>query len=754
MKLKTSHYIFISLAITAILFPIAVNSLRSMTLDTSIDQIMGTDSRTKDTYEKFNKAFQDNTALIAIAKIDSIFSDSGAITVYELSNTLQSIPGLKDIKSLTHSARPVKGKLSLDFREMVTFKSFVDLKPKTPEEWSKIKKFTTEYPMTRDILVSADGKYALIIAVLESDIVTMDQKKELLKLTEDKIKPFIDKGISINLLSEPFLAAEFNNLVNDFLFKFISISLSLLTLTIYITFRSFRILILMLSYQVAGFLIFPPVFHMNVTNINVFTFIIIPLVSALHLTFLTHFFSVFQYEIKRDEHLKPALKRTLAIVLKPSIIALITSGIGLGALIISDIPVLKTVGIVGLEALLGVFIITFVPALILALGKTEDIPLVDDDQNEPTPILPFINKYKYILMTLSIIFGILVISFISKLNTDVRIKEFLDNQSKTRASLNLLDEHFGGINILQLEVRTDKPDGIQNYEVIKYLHDLRLKAMDLDGVLNAYTYSQFYTTLHQLFLGDNLSTGNVLPEETAASMYTRIINSISFPFQDVLQTEDRKSTVFFLRTRDLPTKEFLNVIDKFSTLAKENTPEGVDVRVQDGVHTILRSNKQIVETQIHSLGTSLFCIFICLLLMWRSVRLAATALLCNLIPLLCIGGIMLILNIPINSVTVMAGSIIIGISVDDSIHFLSYYKSLREKMEIREAVSMALNRKLKPMICTSIILIICLMMLLLAPFTPIKDFGFIGGISLIGGLFSSCILLPGLLMLKNNKKID
>ncbi|MCM8542009.1 MAG: MMPL family transporter, partial [Lentisphaeraceae bacterium] len=500
MKLKISHYVYISLAITAILIPIAYKSLTEMTLDTSIHQIMGTDSRTKDTYEKFNKAFKNDMTVIAIAKIDELFSNKGAKTLYELSSTFQSIDGLKEIKSLTHSARPVKGELSFDIRKMVKFKTFLDLQPKSDEEWKKLKNFTTEYPMTRDILVSSDGQYALIIAVMENTIESIGMKKDLLNLTKSKIKPFQDKGIEIKLLSEHFLAAEFQGLVNEFLLYFITISLSLLTITIYLTFGSLKILVLIISYQIAGFLIFPPIFHINLTSINVFTFIIIPLVSALHLTFLTHFFSVFQEESHKSNNLKKSLKRTLRTVLKPSIIALITSAIGLGSLSLSEIEALKVVGLVGLEALLGVFIITFAPAILLSLGKIEEKE--DTESTEPSfsPLINFTNKNKYIFLFLVLVSAGIVGSQISKINTDVRIKEFLVNKSETRAALNLLDEHFGGINILQLKVQTDKENGIQDYEIVTYLHLLRNEAMELEGVLNAYTYSQFYTTIHQLFL--------------------------------------------------------------------------------------------------------------------------------------------------------------------------------------------------------------------------------------------------------------
>ena len=737
MKVKYLPFILVSLVFIGLIIPFSIHSLSQMTVDTSINEVMGSDQRSQKTFDKFDTAFGHRTAVIAVVKIDGLFSNKGAQDLYDISEALESMPDLKDIKSLTHSSRPV----------LRGFKKFFDGKNHSEEEWQKIKKFLTEYPMTKDILVSADGNYALIIAVLNETLADLETKKQVMKNARDRVQPFVDRGIEVKFLSEPFITAEFHDLIIDFIIKFILISLLMTATVILLTFRSPKILLLMLTYQAGGFLVLPIVFYFNRADVNVYSIIVIPLVSAIQLTFLTHFYSVFQE--CRTGSLRAALRLTLALVLKPSLIALTTSVIGMGALYLSEVSALQGVGRLGMMSLIAIFVITFLPAICFAFFSRQQLEgAMTQEQESEHRLMTCLSKARWSLVIVFILLGGFLFSNYQKISTDIRAKEFLSQQSETRQALDLIDTHFGGINIFQLEVTTGKSDGIQEYEFLQYLHQLRNKALKVEGVRDAYTYSQFYTTANQIISGNDMSNANVLPTEFFANICTAFINRQKFPFQSSLQNADRSETVFILRTGDLPSSEFLKIVEEFQALASKNLPKGVKVSVKNGIHSILDSDRKVVKSQSTSITWSLISVFVCLLIMWRSIRLSSVAVICNLLPLLSIGLLMLFLDIPLNSITVMVSSIVFGIAVDDSIHFLSYYKGLDSSLSNRSRVSAVLHHKLKPMICTSSILIICMSLFMLAPFPPISDFGLLGALSLLVGLFSSCIFLPTLLLMK------
>ncbi|MCM8535799.1 MAG: MMPL family transporter [Lentisphaeraceae bacterium] len=751
MKTKTKTYLISSLFLLATLLPLAYWSAKKMTLDTSIQQILGTDKRSQDTYQKFNQAFESNTAVIAIAKIPDLFSDEGVKSLYNISQAMATIPNLSDIKSLTHSARPVKNKFSFDITKMVKLEPFVDLQSRTEQDWQKVKTFLTHYPMTQNILVAEDGSYAVIMGILNKELITLKEKKEVRAAARKALSVYQEEGIEIHFLSEPFITAEFHELLLNSITYYVALSLLLASIIILTIFRSLRILILMFCYILCGLLCFPIIFSLNKADINVYTFVIIPLISAIQLTFLTHFYSVFQRYAQTNTCLTSTLKLTLQEVTKPSFLALITTGIGLASLWATDLTIISTVGKIGLQSLVIIFIITFAPPYIFSLRKAKEEGMSHKGSVTKKSFKLLSPKLS---LALSILIFLISFVFMNKIEVDIRTKEFLQENSETRQTIEIIDQNIGGVNVFQLSVITNKAKHIQTYEVLKYMHDLRLKVLKNEAINSVYSYSQLYTTIHQLFVGGKFSIGNILPNKNEAMLYSQIINNQSMPFSNILHNEDLSEASFFIRTKDVPSKVFLNIVKDVIEQSKENCPPNVQVSVKDGLNSLLESDQNIVNTQIKSLGWSLTGVLLILLIIWGSLKLSLITVLVNCLPI-SIGVIYLQFSqTPLNSINVMIASIVLGVAVDDAIHFISYFNKCRKEEDTHSALLTTLSTKAKPIICTSLILASCLILFLLAPFPPIVSFGRLGFISIIGALLSTLFILPSLLWMQKNTHND
>jgi len=727
-------------------------SANKLSLDGSVNEIMGTDHRSRGTYEKMDEAFKDRTVVLALCKIDELFSDSGVRKIYAISEKLKSLAQLEDIRSLTHAARPVKRGNSFDIRKNIRLEVFLDLEKKSPEQWAELKEFITHYPMTRDLMISADGEYTMVLARLKNEALSIEDKVSLWKDVKHAVEGFEQEGVEIHFLSEPILSAEFLSLTQDFVTQVLLAGLVLIIIIILLSFKSFKILAWMVVLELGGLLLCPMIFALNNYDLNVYTCILIPLVLSLQLTFLVHYFAVFQQGEKVSKNpWKYAFKR----VFKPSCIALLTSLIGFGSLLWSEVDVLRVLGQLGLQYLLTVFCLSFLPLYVLSRSSAEDEQSLadwDGKENLTHPLSQKLSSWRHPIYILAMIFITASFFSYSKIETDMRAREFLTPKSETRESLELVNDHFGGLNVFQLKVIAKEKAGIQKYENVKYLHDLRNRAMEIPGVHNAYTYSQFYTTIHQLFLGDSLSHGNVFPPENALFTYNLIINSQAFPFKDFLQNEDLTETLFILRTDDVTSLEFLKIAEQFVELAQKDLPPGLEVVVPNGLQSILKSDQEILKSQMNSLGLSLVSMLILLLVIWRNLALAFYAFVTALSALCSLVLVMYLGDITLNSVTVMSGAIILGIVVDDAIHFLSYYRhSLEQGHSPSSALANCFQTKLKPMICTSLVLATCFGLFCFSPFPPMQDFGLIGAIALLCGLAASCFLLPALLLCRKSK---
>jgi uncharacterized protein len=429
---------------------------------------------------------------------------------------------------------------------------------------------------------------------------------------------------------------------------------------------------------------------------------------------------------------------------------MITTGIGLASLWSSDFEILQGVGKIGVQALVAIFALTFLPAFIysqfLKDSNTNATTIAKAVISKDSRLLRFTKSHCRTLVCITPFFLGTFYFWNQHISSDMRTREFLDKSSQTRIAMDLMDEHMGGINIFQVSVKASKPRGIQEYEVIRYLHDLRNKALEIPGVQNAYTYSQFFTTIHQLFLGDNFSNGNVLPNQAQSQIYTQLLNSQSFPFQNVIENEDKSSTVFFLRCQDIRSTDFLHIVEKFIEVSAENKPQDLEIIINNGIHSILASDRKIVNSQMNSILWSLASIFICLALLWRKPLFAIIVILTNSLPIVAIASCLYLLNIPLNSITVMVAPVILGIAVDDAIHFLTYYqKRVNFGLSRELALKETLAKKIRPIICTSLILASSFLMFIVAPFPPLRHFGILGCIALLTALISTLFLIPAFL---------
>ena len=144
-------------------------------------------------------------------------------------------------------------------------------------------------------------------------------------------------------------------------------------------------------------------------------------------------------------------------------------------------------------------------------------------------------------------------------------------------------------------------------------------------------------------------------------------------------------------------------------------------------------------------------ISVILLFLFGSIREGfLVALIPNLFPITIIFGLMGILGFPLDTFTLVVVPVVIGIAVDDTIHFLTHYKlELQKHGNVWEALQHTLNEVGQAVIFTSLILSSGLFFMTWASSIPISRFGMLAGIAILAAMISDLFLLPALCQLLN-----
>ena len=183
--------------------------------------------------------------------------------------------------------------------------------------------------------------------------------------------------------------------------------------------------------------------------------------------------------------------------------------------------------------------------------------------------------------------------------------------------------------------------------------------------------------------------------------------------------------------------------DEYLKLNLEN-----DINITGSTLLALKMNQYLVKSLLSSFILAFIIIFVSMNILFKSFKLSLVSILPNFIPLLFAGAVMGFSGIELRPATAMTFSIALGIAVDDTIHFLSRFRSEYKKNESHEnATNSTILTTGRAIISTTITLGMGFIVLLFSSFKPNFEFGILATIILIIALISSLVLLPVLINL-------
>ena len=750
--------LLVVLGCLAVVSPLLIGNLRSAEVDASIDVFFAGDQRSRGSFEKLETMMTERIAVLVLLRFDGIFSDAGAALVHELGERLAALDGVPRVFSLTRAKRPVRADgFSLDLRELVRFEPFLPRTSLSEEEWVTVEGLVTDYPWARDLLVSKDGRWTMLVAEVDRELSTHESRVALREEVAAAVAPIADRVLEFHVGSFPFIEAEMREDIEGDARRFLWALPVLLTVILLVTFRSVIVLLCVLAFEVLGVGFLPVLFAWNGASVNLYTGILFPLIAGLQLTLLTHFFAALRWAQHRGLPLRDALPAALAHVIRPSAVAALTTAIGLLSLLACDVGLVREFGWLGAQALGACFVATFLPPYLLALwlrrgGRgAAGVALHAADRTDVlfgrlgSLVNWLVARRRSILVVAALLVAASLFG-LSHVRTDFRAIEFLDPGSESRRAMTAVDQEMGGMNLFELQIDCGRPGGIQDPEALHFLERLEQFAASKEGVTNVYGYAQIYAMLNELWQRGAPGTRVVPANPLTIAVIGQVVHGQEFLFEESIYDAARQRTTLFIRTRDMPAKRYLEILGEIVAWAQAESPPGVTVDGKSGLHSVLESDRRIVSSQVRSLALCVSAVFLTLFVLWRSLRLALVAILVNVPPLAAVLALHGFAGIALNSITVMVGAVVLGIAVDNCIHVLSFWKEERGRFDDpREALRWVLAHKLVPMTCTTAVLVSGFGLFLFSSFPPLADFGRLSILALLVALASTTLLLPPLL---------
>ena len=472
-------------------------------------------------------------------------------------------------------------------------------------------------------------------------------------------------------------------------------------------------------------------------------------------------------ELTKSEAVFEASKKMML----PILYTVLTTICAFLSLVFSGIKPIIDFGWMMTFGLIVSLLVTFLllPSLLNLLSSEQEISIQDTEKSLVTSSLASFVKGSKIL-----IFGpaiaIIFVSFIGifKLEVENSFINYFDKETEIYKGMKKIDDDLGGttpLNIIlkfpkKIEISTneDKTDELDDWGNEEQESDKAKYWFTRDKMDRIIKVHDYLDSLPEV--GKVLSFGSILrvaedlnnkklQSLEIAVLYSKIPEQIKSeivtPYISVAKDEARISIRIKDSLKDLRRNNLINKIEsdltqKFGLKKNEFKLAGVLILFNNLLQSLFKS-------QILTLGIVMIGIFLMFFILFRNIRLSLIGIVPNLIAAFFILGIIGLLEIPLDMMTITIAAITIGIAVDNSIHYIYRFKEEFIKLNnYNKTLDRCHSTVGIAILNTSITIVFGFSILVLSNFIPTIYFGIFTGIAMLLAMLSVLTLLPKLIM--------
>lgn len=329
---------------------------------------------------------------------------------------------------------------------------------------------------------------------------------------------------------------------------------------------------------------------------------------------------------------------------------------------------------------------------------------------------------------------------------------WLGSDAETTQGIETMDAEVGGVTSVNLLITTDAENGVKDRELLA-----GLDALD-DWVLSYEHPEMGKIATSTSSLSDIVKETNRALHGGDAAHYVvpedqRAVSDALFLFENAgpdelsrIATADLGKTHFTARVLWLDATGYLPFMEHLKEGVDRFLPEDAQARPTGSILSVITVVNAILMDLMKSFGAAFIAITLMMVVLLRDVKLGLVAMIPNLLPIALIMGFMGYAGITIDLTNLLIASIVIGIAVDDTIHFLYQFQSgHRATGDVEAAIDHAMDHAGRAMVSTSIVLTAGFGVYITSSLVSMQRFGLLVGFTCMIALFVDLIIAPALL---------
>jgi uncharacterized protein len=762
------------------LLAIPISQVSRLKRDGSVEGFLRVDDKSLVAYNQFRHQFgQDGEIVIAIQS-SNIFTQEFLADLKKFHLALeQNVPFIEDMTSL-YNARDVKGRQQ-DF----VVENLLLHWPQNESALRALREKVMTNPIYRNLLIDPQGRMTTItikpdryshgesngglikefVSELTPAMLAEDRQKHRFLSAQElgrmvasvqRVAAQFDKAdFRINIAGAPTASSTIVQLLLSDMGKYMMVSVAVILLLIGVFTRRYESSIL--AAVVIALTLFSTFGLMAISGVAIKppTQVLLSIILVASICELIHITTAFFLRLQKTQCKRTALLDTIEHSAVPVMFTTLTNAAGLFAFCASDLAPIADLGWFGAMAVLMAMLITWVVVPIVV----RILPIKPKRSNwggtlERAPrwavhLATFSGRHRGLMVLMSLPVLLILLFGVTKVRFEHNSLLWLPEHNSVRVATQEIDHVLGGTVNLEVVLDTGKEFGVQD---AAFLRDLEIAARELPQSIHSdvqvgkvVSVVDVLKELNQGLHGGGAEQYRLPDARMIGQAFVLFENSSSNALPYLVDSNYQKTRVT-IRVPWLEASLYTDFISKVENYFTQRMGGGVAVQATGIMALIACTSTAVMQSLASSYFGSLILIPLLMILLLGSVRMGLVSMVPNVLPIVMVLGLMGYLHIPLDTFSMMAGSIALGLIVDDSVHFFhTFANAYRRRADVEYAITATIEETGRSIVNASFTLASAFGTYMFAAMNNVRDFGLVMVLTILLALLSDLILSPALL---------
>ena len=707
------------------------------------------DSTLAATYDRFRATFGNDEDLLLAVTHPKLLEADGVQFVADLSSRIERLDGVKQVFSLANAQQIVAGDGGAEM---------VPVAPAPYDEpafAARLRSALDRNPDFDGLFISADRRTAGVLIEIEDRPGDTQYRSALIDALREITAEDAAPGVALHLTGIAVQKHDVSTLIERDRRLLMPLAVVVLGLVLASFFRNLLGVALPLAvtgitvawtlgaYQLAGF------------EVNAITALLPPVLMVLSLGVSVHLIQGWLEAAGDGRDRVARIEGVVRELLFPCFFCTLTTALGFGSLAASEMPAVQQFGVF---AAIGVVIAFAIGMTLVPVGLSFLQPPVAPPRSAQHRLilkgLAWATRVSidHPVRVLAVFLGITALTFtgLPRVQNNTDLVRFLRSDAPLYRDTMFIDANLTGATTLEFVVARRDGAPLVSHDALLRMDAFEqaiLQQPEVTGV------SDVLSVLRQLQRGESGGEALALPPDERATAYAFDLLQAA-PEQALLRkliAPDFSSVRFNVRVRAVGTSIAAPLAE--SILAHGQRIFGDDYRVDatGAFYRVARDSNRLVDAQMKSFGSALVLVFVAIGVLLRSLRLTLISFVPNVMPIVWTLGVMGLVGIDLSTGTAMIASSVIGLVVDDTIHYLVHYQR-SYRGDAKAAVRATTSAVGAPLLMNNVVLVLGFWVGCFGSFKPTIYFSLLSGITMITALVCDLFVTPASLVLLDGRR--